>query len=96
MKRKKIPYGTKLSVGLSSRERDLVLNHTFYPGKRLHLALAEGEGIRVDLTRDDIEEIQGYVAAEANQCEGLELRKQLDNVFRKFQELLDAYDDQED
>jgi uncharacterized coiled-coil protein SlyX len=96
MKRKKIPYGTKVPVRLTNQQRDLIRDHTFYPGDLLNLALAEGTGIRVELTLDDIEEIQGYVAAEANHCENLKLKKQLDALFQKFHGLQDSYDDQED
>ncbi|HLG21911.1 MAG TPA: hypothetical protein VI382_03785, partial [Candidatus Manganitrophaceae bacterium] len=59
------------------------------------LAITEGEGIRVDLSLDDIEEIQGYVAAEANHTKNAKLRKELDRLFDKFQIFLDAYDDQD-
>ncbi len=95
MTRKKIPYGTKLPVHLSLQECDLIREHTFYPAKTLNIAVAEGNGIRVDLSLDDIEEIQGYVAAEANHCADRKLQKKLDALFDIFQEFLDAYDDQE-
>jgi hypothetical protein len=96
MTRRKIPFGRKLPVHLSIGQRDLIRDHTFYPGDVLTLALADGKGIRLDLTLDDIEEIQGYVAAEANHCENPKLQKQLDALFEKFQGFLDSHDDQED
>ena len=96
MKRKKIPYGTKIPVHLSLRERDLIHDHTFYPGDVPALAFADGRGIKVELTLDDIEEIQGYVAAEANHCDDRKLQNQLYALFDKFQGFLDSYDDQED
>ena len=37
----------------------------------------DGKGIRVDLSLDAIEEIQGYVAAEANHTENKKLQKEL-------------------
>ncbi|MFZ1731391.1 MAG: hypothetical protein WBQ23_14870 [Bacteroidota bacterium] len=96
MNRKKIPYGTKLPVRLSLEQRDLIADHSFYPGDAFHTAIMEGEEIRVDLTLDDIEEIQGYVAAEANHCKDRKLQKRLDRLFEVFQEFLDTYDDQEE
>ena len=96
MKRKKIPYCSKIPVRLSMLQRDLIRNHTFYPGDHLKLALMDGKGVRLELTLGDIEDIQGYVAAEANHCEDPKLRKRLDALFEKFQVALDSYDDQED
>lgn len=96
MNRKKIPYGTKLPVLLSLPQRDLIVENTFYPGDAFHTAIMEGQGIRVDLSLDDIEEIQGYVAAEANHCKDRKLQKRLDALFEVFEEFLDTYDDQEE
>lgn len=96
MKRKKIPYGTKIPVRLSLRQRDLICDHSLYPGDLLKIAVADGNGIRVDMALDDIEEIQGYVAAEANHCDDRKLQSQLDTLFKKLQTFLDSYDDQED
>ena len=95
MNRKKIPYGTKLPVKLTLLERDLIRDKTFCDPDFAKLAIAEGEGIRVDMSLDDIEEIQGYVAAEANHTKNAKLRKELDRLFDKFQIFLDAYDDQD-
>lgn len=59
-------------------------------------AAVDGTGIRVDLSLDEIEEIQGYVAAEANHTKNATLRKELDRLFGKLQLFLDTYDDQSD
>jgi hypothetical protein len=48
--------------------------------------------LRVDLSLDDIEEIQGYVAADANHKRDAKLQKPLDKLFLKFQKFLDTYD----
>ncbi len=96
MKRNKIPYGTRLPVRFTLCERDLIREHTFFPGRALDLAVVEGKGIQVELSLDDIEEMQGYVAAEANHCEDRHIQKRLDAVFEKLQDFLDSYDDRED
>ena len=96
MNRKEIPYGTKLPVRLSLRERDLIRDQTYYNPAFANLAVAESTGIRVELSLDEIEEIQGYVAAEANHCDDGKLEKELDALFDKFQKFLDSYDDQEE
>lgn len=69
MKRKKIPYSTKLPVKLTLRERDLIRNETFCDPDFANFSVAEGKGIKVDMSLDDIEEIQGYIADEANHTE---------------------------
>lgn len=92
--RKRIPYGTKLPVTLTLRERDLIRNETFCNPEFTKCAVAEGEGIRVDLSLEDIEEIQGYVAAEANHTKNPKRRKELDQLVGKLQVFLDTYDDQ--
>ena len=95
MNRKRIPYGAKLPVKLTNRQRDLIRDRTFCKPDFAQLAVVDGNGIRVDLSLDDIEEIQGYVAAEANHCDDRKLQKELDALFRKLQKFLDSYDDQE-
>jgi len=94
MKRKKIPYGTKLPVTLTLRERDIIRDETFCNPDFAKLAVVEGKKINVEMSLDDIEEIQGYVAAEANHTKNKNRQKELDQLFGKFQTFLDTYDDQ--
>jgi len=96
MERKKIPKGTKLPVKLTIRERDLICDETCYNPDFAKLAIVDGKGIRLDLTLDDIEEIQGYVAAEANHTKNLKLQKELDCLSDKLQIFLDTYDYQDE
>lgn len=96
MKRKKIAYGIKLPVKLTLRERDLIRDETFCDPDFAKIAVVEGKGIRVDMSLDDIEEIQGCIAAEANHTENKKLQNELDRLFDKLQVFLDAYDDQAD
>ena len=93
--RKKIPYNTKLPVKFTLAERDLIRNHTFYHPDFANLAMLEGKQIRSDMSLEDIEELQGYVAAEANHTPDSNLQTKLDRIFDKLQKFLDAYDDQE-
>ena len=60
------------------------------------LGIVEGKNIKLMMSLDDIEDVQGYVAAEANHTSNKILQKQLDKIFEKFQVFLDRYDDQED
>ena len=94
MTRKRIPSGTTLPVTLTLRERDFIRDETFCDPDFAKCAVVDGTGIRVDLSLDDIEEIQGYVAAEANHTNNSKRRKELDRLFDKLQVFLDTYDDQ--
>jgi hypothetical protein len=94
VKRKKVPYGTKLPVKLTLRERDLIRDETFCDPDFAKFSVVEGKGLKIEMSLDDIEEIQGYVAAEANHTENKKLQKELDLLFNKLQVYLDAYDDQ--
>jgi hypothetical protein len=94
MKRKKIPYGTKLPVKLTLRERDLIRDETFCEPDFAKFSVVEGKGITVNMSLDDIEEVQGYIAAEANHTGNRKLQKELDRLFGKLQVYLDTYDDQ--
>lgn len=96
MKRKKIPYGTKLPVKPTFRERDLICNHTFYDPDFANHAVTDSKGIQIELSLGDIEDIQGYVAAEANHCDDEKFQNGLDRLFEKLQVLLDSYHDQEE
>ena len=89
-----IPYGSKLPVTLTLRDRDLIRNETFCDPGFAKCAVVDGTGIRVELSLDEIEEIQGYVAAAANHTNYAKLRKELDRLFAKLQVFLDTYDDQ--
>ena len=95
MKRKRIPYGTKLPVKLTIRERDLICDETFCDPDFAKVAACDGKGIRVDMSLDDIEEVQGYVAAKANHTKNKKLRRELDRLFDKLQVYLDSHNDQD-
>ncbi|HWP92659.1 MAG TPA: hypothetical protein VNN20_10750 [Thermodesulfobacteriota bacterium] len=94
MKLKKIPPGTKLPVKFTQREWRLIRDKIYYNPDFAKLAVVEGKGVRADLSLGDIEEIQGYVAFEANHTKNLKLQKELDRLFAKLQVFLDSYDDQ--
>jgi hypothetical protein len=95
MNRKQIPYGTKLPVYFSQAELDDIREHTFADSDLISHAVVDGKKLRVDLSLDDIEELQGYVAPEANHTRDAKVRKRLDKLFDRFQNFLDAYDDQQ-
>jgi hypothetical protein len=96
MRRKRIPYGTKLPVRFSQAELDDIREHTFADSDLVSYAIVEGKKLHVDLSLDDIDELQGFVAAEANHTGDAKLRKRLDKLFERLQQFLDKYNDQRD
>ncbi|MCK5685469.1 hypothetical protein KAJ27_15160 [bacterium] len=96
MKRKKIPYGTKMSVTITIRERDLIRDKTLYDPNFANVAVTSGDKIKVDLSLDDIDDLIGYIAAGANHAKNKKLQKELDKLFTKLQKILDKYDDQDE
>ncbi len=95
MVKKIIPYGTKLPVYLTDKEVADIREHTF-SGTDFGLGVLEGSRLRFNLSLDDIEDLQGYVAAQANHTKSKQLQRRLDKVFQKLQTFLDEYDDQAD
>lgn len=74
-------------IELTLQERDLIINHTLadddllYP---LESAIIEGNKIKFAYTLDDLDDLLGYIAAEANHTENKKLEKQLDAVYDKL------------
>ena len=95
MNRKKVPYGTKLPVVLTLKDRDIVRDETFCDPDFGRVGVVEGNKIKLMMSLDDIEDVQGHVAAEANHTKDKKLQKELDRIFDKLQKFLDRYDDQE-
>ena len=76
-----------IRVRLSRGERDLILKRTLIGGDvetRIRVARTDGPGIAVDLTPDDLDELLGYVAAEANHSEQPAVRRQLYALYDRL------------
>jgi hypothetical protein len=95
MSRKKIEPGTKVKVRFSLRDRQLLVEHTFADSEyaeRLQDASA-GKGLIGEFTLDDLEDILGFVAAEANHTENAKLRRELDSLYDRLVRTQESYDD---
>ena len=93
MVKKTIPYGTKLPVYLTEKEVADIREHTF-ADPDFGFGVLEGSRLRFDMSLDDIEDLQGYVAAASNHTDTKQLQRRLDKVFQKLDRFLDEYDDQ--
>jgi len=57
--------------------------------------IVAGNKIKVMLSLDDIEDLMGFVAAEANHTDDKKLQNTLDKIFTRLNDYLSKYDDQE-
>jgi hypothetical protein len=94
--RKKIKRGQKVEISFSPRERELVLDHTFTGPElttRLRRAqLVDGKHV-ARYTLDDLDELLGFVAAEANHSTDKKMRKELDALYARLRGEMESYDD---
>ena len=88
--------GTRIPFPLSPRERDLVVERAFLDSRiesRLRRAAVLGSGLVVNLTLDDIDDLAGCIAAEANHCADTRVRRILNRVFDRLTKVEDRFTD---
>ena len=95
IKREKIAANTKLRVEFTPAEIEDVRLRTFADSTFGQNAEAAGSQLVLRMTLDEIEELQGYVAAEANHAKDRKLQRRLDAISDKLQSHLDRYTDTE-
>lgn len=94
--RKKIKRGQKVALGFKPSERRLVLDHTL-AGPDLTEPLRQAPLIdgrhKVGYTLDELDELLGYVAAEANHSPDKRVQKRLDALHTRLRREMESYDD---
>ena len=98
-KPRQVAPGQEIPLELSDLERDLILEHTFADDEltgRLRILPAPGAPPVYCFTLDDLEELAGYVAAEANHAKNKKLQKELDRLFARMETVLQSYTDEGD
>ena len=73
-------------------ERDLIVDHTFTEPdltERLRVAEIKGKYLIANYSADDLEELIGFIAAEANHTDDRELQKKPDQLFDKLERILE-------
>ena len=94
MRRKKIKLGEKISIKFTLDDRDLILNNTFAGGYLIDppkIAPVDKNKINAMYSIDDLEELNGYIAAESNHCEDFKLQKKLDKLFERLSKIEQSY-----
>lgn len=87
MRRRRIKPGQLVDVTLTPQERDLILERTLIDDEMegcLRGATARGATLVVRLTLDDVDDLAGHVAAEANHCSEPRVRRVLDAVYDRL------------
>ena len=93
MTRKRIAPKSKLTVELSAQDWTDLTEHTFVEPEFVQCAVVEGTVWRVQWSLDDIEDVQGHVAATSNHTDDPKLERRLIKLFDKLQRFVDEYDD---
>ena len=95
--RKQITIGEKVPLELTERERDLITKHTFAGNNltdRLRIMPSPGHRPIYRFTLDDLDELAGYVAAEANHAKVKKLEKELRRLYSRIADVLESYTDE--
>ena len=96
--RKQVADDEKVALELSDRERDLIVKHTFAGDgltDRLRIVPGPGEPPLYRFTLDDLDELAGYVAAEANHAKVKKLEKELRQLYARIAVVLESYTDED-
>ena len=96
---KAITVGEKVPLELNQRERDLIIEHTFAGNDltdRLRIVPSPGRRPFYRFTLDELDELAGYVAAEANHAKVKKLKKELHRLYVRIAEALESYIDEPD
>jgi len=94
-RKKQIKPGEKVGLTLTHAERMLLLNVVNGLTEEIRDVMrATPTAQPVMLTLDDLGDLEGHVAAEANHTKGKKLRQRLDAISEKIQVHLDRHDDE--
>jgi hypothetical protein len=95
--RKRIRPDEKVPLELNDNERELILKHTFAGDEltnRLRIVPKPGESPIYGFNLDDLDDLAGYVAAEANHAKNKKLQKELQRLFSRIAAVLESYTDE--
>ena len=84
----------EIEIKFTPEERDLNIDHTFTGPdltKRLQIAETKGDRLIVQYSTYDLDELIGFIAAEANHTDDKKIEKKLDRLFEKLSYILRKY-----
>jgi hypothetical protein len=97
--KKRVPAGTRFALELTDRERQLIVMHTNADDvltRRLRVVGRSGEPAVCLYTLDELEDLEGHVAAERNHTKDAKLRRELSAVFVKISDIVDRHEEEDD
>ena len=97
--RKRIRPDEKVPLELNDRERELILRHSLADEEltgRLRIAPRPNEPPVCHFTLEELDELVGYVAAEANHARDKKLQKEWDRLYARLATVLESYTDEDD
>jgi len=93
--KKQIQISEKVPLKLTAAERKRILEDVTCLDRDCEQTIRDTpSGKPVMMTLDELNDVCGYLAAEANHCDYRKKQKKLDSVFEKIQHLLDTYTDE--
>ena len=93
-----IKPGEKVPLNLTERERKLIVANTLAPPyltELLRFGTHEGKFKSYRLTLDELEELHGYIAAEANRTKVAKRQRQLDRILERIGRVLERHTDED-
>ncbi len=85
----------QIEIKFTPLERDLIIDHTFADPeltKRLQIAEMKGKYLIAKYSIHDLDDLIGFVAAEANHSDDKKIEKELDKLYDKLDSILEKYE----
>ena len=92
----RIKPGATVGLKLTPEERQTLLDSLIFTSKELEdrLRLTVAGQQQAQLTLDDLDELAGCVAAEANHTRDRKLRRKLDRIFERIERLMEMFEEE--
>ncbi len=94
MKPKKITLETKIDIRLNKREYELITEYTFVETEHIESirAVPGKSHYTASYTIEDLEDVLGFIAAEANHAEDKQLESELEHLYDRLSTIEASYD----
>jgi hypothetical protein len=83
----------QIEIKFTEQERELIIDHTFAGSdltNNLKISEIKGKHLIAKYTIYDLDELIGFIAAEANHTEDKKLEKKLDKLFERLSRILES------
>ena len=96
---RRIERGQRVAFRPTRQERDLIVERTLVDAEiegHLRNAKSSGSHLIVELSLDDVDDLAGHVAAEANRCSEARVRRVLDAVYDRLASIENRFMEEHD